>query len=257
MITINSIEIMDIFSLDYIFLRFSIEDTLENISSYQFNIHRSNSEHEGYELLASNVTGFSYSDYNVNLYNTAIHFYYKVECVNLITGDKSMSNICSEYKGRVRDCIAQGIISNYNMYLDNVLNTDEVYLLKKKRFGTRCSCFDDIRGKSKNSRCPICFSTKYVGGYYASEKMKICTSNSPAKTEKFDVTESSELVAPIQAWTSNSPLIEIGDIIVDSNNDRYVVASWQPTYKNYMLLKQVVDLQRLPKSDIGYNVLVK
>jgi hypothetical protein len=257
MIKVDSIKIMDSFSLDYVLINFTIEDTTEDVNGYSFNIYRSNDEEDGYELISTDVIDFSFIDYNVNLYNNAIKFYYKVEVVNRLTGEKLMSEIRSEYKGRQRDNTAQAIIENYNIYLNNVLGVDDVYLLKKKRFGTYCSCYDDIRGRSNNSKCHLCYSTKYAGGYFAPKVMKVSVVNSPGKAETFDITETSEQTAPIQMWTANYPLIQIGDVIVDSNNDRYVVAGWQPTYKNYMLIRQTIDLQKLPKSDVTYLIPVK
>jgi hypothetical protein len=45
----------------------------------------------------------------------------------------------------------------------------------------------------------------------------------------------------------------VNDVLVDRNNDRFIVTNWQPTYKDYYLIKQIVQVQKIPKADIVYT----
>lgn len=43
----------------------------------------------------------------------------------------------------------------------------EGYLLKRKLFGTECSCLDTQTKEVRNANCDQCYGTGFVGGYYA------------------------------------------------------------------------------------------
>ena len=71
--------------------------------------------------------------------------------------------------------------------------------------------------------------------------------------EDMDIKGTFKENSPRQFWTSNYPLIQEGDIIVDTlTSDKYTVTSWQPSYKNGFLIRQTVQMTRLPEASI-YN----
>lgn len=257
MIKVNDITVTDQFGSDYLYVKFSINDTIEDLSKFQFNIYRSNTPEEGFEIIDEGIIDFFYVDNDVNLYDTSIDYYYKIEIVDTTTNRKEMSDIIGTYKGREGDQYASYLVSVYNTYLDAAINNSEMILLPKKHFGNVCNdCYDEIRERCKNPNCMTCYGTRFVGGYFSPQKIKVSFFNSPALVEKFNLTDVGEDQTPIQFWTSNYPVIQINDILVDINNNRYIVVSWQPTYKNFYLVKQIVGIQRLPKSNVIYKIPV-
>jgi hypothetical protein len=129
-----------------------------------------------------------------------------------------------------------------------------MFLLQRKHNGQLCPlCYDKIRKRASDSNCSVCYSTKYVGGYYSPVTIYTSLLNSAGKTNEFTINKDSESLAPIQLWISNFPLIRVNDVLVDRNNDRFIVTNWQPTYKDYYLIKQIVQVQKIPKADIVYT----
>ncbi|MCX8074094.1 MAG: hypothetical protein N2749_00710 [Clostridia bacterium] len=256
MLCVDKIKIDDQYGVDFLEISFTLKDSTEDITEYQFNILRSNNSDDEYFVIATDIKDFVYKDNSVNLYNTMIKYYYKIEIINKVTGEKILSDP-KIYTGREPDQYAEALIEINNIYLDNVIDNEEVYLLKRKRTGKLCDCYDDVRGRSRIINCPNCYGTKYVGGYYKPQKLKVAYYNSVGKLPRFEINDTGESDSSIQLWTSNYPVIQNDDIIIDRNNNRYIINNWQPTYKNFYLVKQVFQMQKLPKSNIIYKFPVE
>ena len=61
---------------------------------------------------------------------------------------------------------AQLFFRNYNW-------AEDAYILRYKKTGKKCKCFDLDFGKSKNLSCPHCYGGGYVGGFYTPLPTKI------------------------------------------------------------------------------------
>jgi len=253
MIQLKVLTVSDQFGFDFLNIAFSLADTSEDITEYQFDLLKSCNDSEAFVTISQDIKDFNFIDSDVNLYNIDIKYYYKIKITNKITQEELFSDV-SEFTTNEPDAYASELIYMYNTYLETAINNDPVRLLKKKRSGTICSCFDDVRGRAKTANCEICYGTKYVGGYYSSKEIRVSYFNSPNVIQKFDVANVADDNSPIQVWASNYPLIQNDDIIVDKNNTRYIVSSYQPTYKNFYLLKQVFQMQRLPRSNVAYKI---
>jgi hypothetical protein len=256
MLQIKELKISDKFGIDFLNITFSIQETSEDITKYRFDLLRSYHYIEEYEIIASDIKDFNYADNTVNLYNIAIKYYYKVQITNIETNEVSLSDPV-QFSVNEPDEYAIALVSQYNLYLETAINNESMLLLKKKHSGEICSCYDDVRGRNRVANCEICYNAKYVGGYYSPQELRVAYFNSPSRIEKFDVADVGEDETPIQLWTSGYPLIQVGDLFVDKNNARYIVMSWQPTYKNFYLLKQVVQIQRVPRSNVIYKIPIK
>ena len=253
MIQLKTLVVSDQFGLDFLNISFSLADTSEDITEYQFDLLRSNNDKEAFVVIAKDIKNFKFVDSDVNLYRIDLKYYYKVQITNKVNSEILFSDI-SEFTTNEPDSYASALISMYDLYLETAINNNPVRLLKKKRSGEICSCFDEVRNRAKTTRCEICFGTKYVGGYYSAEELRISYFNSPSIVQKFDAANVADDESPIQAWASNYPLIQNDDILVDKNNSRYVISSYQPTYKNFYLLKQTFQMQRLHRSNIAYKM---
>jgi hypothetical protein len=206
-------------------------------------------------MIATNLKSFEYKDEGAYLLNSEINHYYKVEAVSLDTGEKKMSSIYGEYKAGHQDVYAQSLIYQYKVYPENI-NNNKLALLKKRRFGTLCSCYDDIRGKSNTSNCHLCYNTKYAGGYYLPELILASFLNTAMTNRVFTITDDGEEPSPIQLWSLPYPRIQNDDIIADENNIRYIVTNWQPHIKNGFMIRQTFQIQKLPKTNVIYTIPV-
>jgi hypothetical protein len=253
MIAIKSINVSSLFSTNFLYISFSIDNTDEDLANYQFILYKSNSPNFGYILCKSDIKSFYYADDDVDLHDLTIEYYYKIEVINKITFERKMSDIYGKYRSVEPDNIASTIAYTYKQYLYNTVNNPEMYLLTRKRFGQVCSCYDDIRGRSEPRGCTLCYGTSFTGGYFDPYKIKVCLLNTSVKTEDFSVSADSETESPIQLWTLNYPPIYPDDILIDKDNNRFIVMNSVPSVKNYFILRQIITVQKMPKSNVIYK----
>jgi hypothetical protein len=254
MIDIQSISVTDQFGLNSLVIDFAIQDTSENLSNYRFDLYKANHQTQPYFLVASNITDFTYRDFAINLYDISINYYYKVRITDVRTNESKLSEVYGEYKYARANVHALGIVEIHEIYLENVVG-NKMLLLKKKRTGQVCSCFDDIRRRSNPVKCTICYGAKYVGGYYSPYELYTNFLNPPTKIEYFAQNDVGEWEGtPLQLWTQNYPLVQVQDVVIDRNNNiRYVVTNCHPSYMNFYLIRQTFQIQRLPDSNVVYQ----
>lgn len=261
MINIKDISILNQLSTDYLMVKFDIEDTDEPLTDYVFGVYRSlyPEDDTTYEPIVDSLTDFQYQDTTVNLLRYDVNYYYKIRVTNTNTGESVLSSSYGHLYNIQPDPISA--ISLYeSQKLLEMLDNDPVYVLLRRRSGTRCpACWDSIRKQSNISNCQVCYGTGYSPGYSVPISTRI-SYMSPISPEQFVV--SSDRVAveesPINAWISNYPIVVPGDIIVDSKyNYRYLINGLQPIKRNYkFLLRQIVTMQKLPPSNIIYKLSI-
>lgn len=261
MIKLKNLKAISDMSLDYLVIKWEIEDTVESLKNYKYNIYRcigADSEEE-YELLDS-VPGdvFEYYDITATQHKRGIHFYYKV----------IPEHSSSESVGEQKKCISlydesKDVYANYmryvnNVYLDVVGNKDG-YILIKRRFGQKCTrCWDDIRRQHRHHNCPSCFGTGYEGGYHTPYKIKFNhITSSFGAFENVGMDGRGDNMQDIGIWTKSYPLISVGDIFVNENNDRFKITQVQRTTKNNeFVLRQILNMQLLSTSDPVYDIII-
>ena len=255
MIDVTKIEVLNMFNTETLLIRFAIEDTMEDINNYKFDVLRSNSPLTDYDIIEEDIKNFEYIDSNVNLYRSSLLYFYKIRTTNINSGEVATTDFYGQFTYREPDNIALTVMHQYDTYLDNVINNPSVHILQRKKFGTRCGCWDDIRMQRKKEFCEECYNTGYTGGYYSPVAVKINYLSTEAGMQQLiQQTDNGEQSNPIQAWIKNLPIVSIGDIIIDNINRRYEVINWQPTTKNGYLLRQVLTLSKLPASNIAYKI---
>lgn len=252
MLEVSKISIDQKFSSKFLLVEFEICNTMEDINDYQFDILRSNAFNGDYEVIAIDVKDFSFKDYSVNLLNPTIEYFYKIRIIDKIGNDVYESNV---KKLIIKNDDEYITYFNYinNKYLCDVIADDKLKLLKRKRFGTYCECYDDVREKSKKANCTSCYGTKFAGGYFPPVDISVNYLNSPSLTEEFDIKGISQNESPVQFWTTSFPKIHQGDIIVLPDNSRCKVISWSNSDKNNVSLRQTVTIQKIPESDVIYK----
>lgn len=254
MLYVNKIYVTDQFGLDRLLVTFSINNTPESLDDYRFDLYRSLNPENDWNLLAVDVQNFSYEDYNVNLFNRSLHYYYKVLVTKISTGDEAWSDLVGSYMGHTGDNYANAIIAIESKYLDNVVANTKLDLYKRRQSGQICSCYDEVRRRS-DPKCPICLGTQIVGGYYPPVTMNVNFFNVMQRQHRMEPFGDFDDTAPQQLWTKNYPLIANEDVFVDQFNDAHIVTNWTPSYKNSFLLRQTMAVARIPRTSIFYQIL--
>lgn len=243
---------------DFVNITFAIDDTSEDISKYKFSLYRSFACNGDFELVLDNILEFECNDYSAYTNNPEILHFYKILVTDTKTGKSEMS---AEFTtpSAPQDQYAFYLCNIYDTYLESVIDNPTFYLLKRIRMGEVCECFDDVRGTSSDQdRCPICFGMGYKGGFFKSIPIKLNLQNAQSKQEEMHIAGTVENKSPIQAWTSGYPIIQEGDMIVDTlHGDRFIVMSWQPSYKTGYLIRQSIQMIDVQESSLLYSVPLK
>lgn len=254
MIKVRELNILNNFSTSYLLIKFSIDSTDENIDDYRFDILKSKTVSEDFSVIAYDVKNFQKYDHEVNLLKQTNQFLYKIRVTNLITGQVEESE-AAKIQFREPDSTALSIMHQYNIYLKNIIKNPPIHIFQKKRFGQKCNCWDDIRKQRKREFCMECYNTGFIGGYYSGIKTEMSYLSTDSSLQQLiSQSDIGEQASPIQIWIKNLPLVQPGDIIVDNLNRRYEVINWQPTVKNGYILRQILNLSKLPAADIAYKI---
>lgn len=254
MITIKKINVSNKFNTKFINITFEIEDTYENLSNYRFDLYKAYCESDEFKLTYSNIQNFECNDYDISILNPEVQYHYKIKVINIKTGESSFSDEVALVTAR-EDEYTFYFDYIYETYLDTVIDNENGILLKRKRTGEKCECFDDVRGARNTDRCPICYGTGYKGGFFDPIPIKVCYNNATAKTETFSPTSTFEADSPLQFWTVGYPYIQENDIFINGlTGERCTVTQWQPSYKNGYLIRQTITCDKLPESSIFYNI---
>ena len=231
----------------------------EELVDYRFSVHMSQSPQDDFLKINSDEDNIITLEYIYEIpygINFGTPLYFRVGITNTLTQEYVLSNIFSSLYLTPTDVVAEAIIYQYNYFLENILERPPMKLLIKKKFGPRCpSCWDEYSQEITRSSCPDCYDTGYQYGYAPPVNIRVSISE-PGFVEKLDIgsiVESQNAI--VSAWTSNYPLVYPRDIIVDEFNRRFVVLQSQPTTKDGRIyLRQLLQLQLIPPTDIIYTI---
>ena len=256
MITITKINVIANFN-SFLSIQWDTNATSqEELAEYYFSVYMSQSPQDNFSKVnVDNIVALEYIydiPYGIN-FGTPLYF--RIGITNIATGEYVLSDIFASLYLTPTDPVAEAIIYQHNYFLENILGRPPMKLLIKKKFGPRCpSCWDEYGQEITKSSCPDCYDTSYENGYSPAVDIYVSISE-PGFSEKLDVgniTESQNIIIP--AWTSNYPLVYPRDVIVDELNRRFVVIQSQPTTKDGRIyLRQMLQLQLIPSTDIIYN----
>jgi hypothetical protein len=220
-----------------------------------FRLWRSGSPESGFTVIQNRLTVPFYEDLNVNLYDEADKYYYKVESLDSSGGVSGTSAVMTARYNKP-DNVANKVLYEIKVVL-RMMRNPPVYLLIRKRTLDHCTeCWNPITKRPKFANCLACFGTGNIGGYYA--PFPVLMSSDVSQSVSISNGEDSNLVklTPINAWMSNSPLMNPDDVIVDVMNRRYNIQQVIPRTRSQYVIRQILQLVPLEKGHPAYNVSV-
>ena len=134
MVDIKDIVVSANYGTKCLLVTFTTTDCAEDFSRYRFDIYRSYSVSGPFELYSSDVQSMEFVDNRVNLLNTTIHYYYKVNVVDIVDGTAKMSDKVGYIENHPADNYASAIADIERMYLQNAINNDIIYLAKSMKY---------------------------------------------------------------------------------------------------------------------------
>lgn len=174
-----------------------------------------------------------YVDLCQRTYDAQDDFYYRVRLVLPSVADP-LTGTCKVYQSQPQQ--ANGLWSKRDWLLAREICRKEYlmqrkrtnltavgHILKRRRYGTQCpDCREYDTGEVLNGKCPVCFGTGFIGGYYSAIKLTI-TSNAPwARQFKRDGQVSLRNDIVRESRCVSYPFPNSGDVWVRKDNgERY------------------------------------
>lgn len=252
MIHIRSVDVQTL-STDRLYIRWTIEDTAEDIYDYHFTVYKAAGEAGPWEILADDIVDrYELVDFDVTLDRTWKTHVYKVRITHRQSGEYDESQPTS--LGAPPDLIALEI-RRRELLLWKEYAGKRAIVLQRKEFGPRCSCYDPVLEKRLVSRCPTCFDTTFVGGYLQPIWMWMQFSPSPKTLTYFRETqltyEQTVVLAP------PVPELHPRDVIVEPDSPRrWRVVQAKRTERFRTPVHQELMLSLIPGGDIEYQIPV-
>ena len=226
-----------------------------NIAGEIFNLYRSENNLNNFELIREGLNQPFYLDEDVNMYNAALNYYYKVEGMSgsLIVGTDGPASL--NYSGA--DNIAVKVIHEAQTAL-RVMNNPGVWFLLKQRKSTPCPvCWNPITKKPKFSNCDVCGGTGKLQGYHPPIPSRISQDVSQFTMSSGPEDSENVKLSPIRAWIMNVPLVYPEDVMVDVTNQRFKVVNVARRTKSQYVIRQILDLVPLDKGHPSYNIQIE
>jgi hypothetical protein len=218
-----------------------------------FRLWRSGSPESGFTVIQNRLTVPFYEDVDVNLYDEANKYYYKVEVLNDLGVVVRTSEVMTARYNKP-DKVANKVIYESKVVL-RAMNNPPVYLLIRKRVVDHCTeCWNPVTKRTMYANCPTCFGTGNIGGYYT--PFPVLMSSDVSQMISISNGEDSNLVklTPINAWMGNSPLMSPDDVVVDAMNRRYNVQQVIPRTRSQYVIRQILQLVPLEKGHPAYDI---
>ena len=259
MITLETLEVTS-FNFGQRTLNWTVESTTESISDYELNIYRAEFYPQGdvldqMVLVASGITAESYdwTDYTISGYEYSQHreFYYAAVPTNEST------SVQGDYVGPSTVIAQADFIADFVKLEQGIgfrLTGQPLAVLKKKTFGTYCTCYDSTLGRQTESNCEDCYDTGFDGGYYDSIIVSGILNAYPKRQMIMDwgVWEPGDAMMTLQSY----PVISPDDVLVDRVNKRWKIITVNPTNKSMSLIIQNCQIRLIPKSDAIYQFTI-
>ena len=133
------------------------------------------------------------------------------------------------------------------------------YLLKRRRWGEPCTvCTDWDTEEIKNAKCPVCYGTGFVGGYFEPVHYWVSPSE-PGKQRRTTTQDTGQGIIEDRTRLGrgvNCPWLDTEDLWIESNSDRryFVQTVREVTYRGLPILFDPIELRMAPATDVVYTV---
>lgn len=223
-----------------------------DIAGEQYDIFRSTHEEGDYELLTTTMLP-CHLDTEVSLAEPETRYFYKIR--SLIQGEQKFSQWFT-FRYEKPDRMAMKMIREYETVL-RVMRNPPMTLLVRKRFGQKCpNCYNEITQKRNFADCTVCDGSGELTGYHAPHAIQVSREMSTYQSSLQPEDMAKVELSPISGWSLPVPSIAPDDILVDSENQRYVVTYVQPRTKSQSVIRYMFQASPLEKGHPVYNISI-
>lgn len=202
-----------------------------------FYVQKSTSPIDGWVTIAKRTimdTGFLDENANNSMNRHHIEYY------RILAPTSSYVFGVANVEGTI-DPYGSEIARRHRILLSKGRNGNLTHVFIKTRNGERCPrCWDEILQERVTIDCRECNDTGFIVGYHNPIPTHISFGPETVAVQ-VDVDGPSPAPNDVSAWTSNFPLLNIGDIIVEEKGYRF----WEVKQVNLTMHKRVVTRQEL------------
>lgn len=244
---------------EYMHIQWSIDDP--NGAAGLIEVGRSGSPEGPFEILDDSIdsTVFFYQDFEVAKGGLSQNYWYRIRVASRLNPDEKIYSLPAtvEFKAQPhRYRLARKARRDLYVTLSR-LNGSIYILLKKKRFGSRCTtCYNEFTQDVVLSSCGECYGTSYSGGYH--DPVSLWGKLDPTVIQQQFGTQGITEVAMLGFVTLDYPLIDQEDILVEmQTNRRFIVKQKMQTQASGIPVHQDLQLSELARTAIEYSIPVR
>lgn len=240
---------------EYMHIQWSISDPNGAVGNIE--IARSGSPEGPFEVIADKLPKdvFYFQDFEVSKFGLSQNFWYRLRVSSNLNPEEEVLSppVTVEHKIQPhRFRLARKARRDLYITLSR-LNGSVFILLKKKRFGSRCTtCYNEFTQDVVLSTCGECYSTGYEGGFH--DPVSIWGKIDPTAIQQQFGTQGVSEIARLGFVTLDYPLIDLEDVIIDiQTNRRFKVMQKLQTESSNIVVHQDLQISELARTAIEYS----
>jgi hypothetical protein len=243
---------------EYMHIQWSISDPNGFVGNIE--LARSGSPEGPFTVLEQNLPKdtFFYQDFEVAKNGLSQNYWYRLRVSSSANPEEKVLSlpVTVEYKAQPhRFRLARKARRDLYITLSR-LNGSVFMVLKKKRFGPRCTtCFNTFTQDVVVSTCGECYSTGYQGGFH--DPISIWGKIDPTVIQQQFGTQGISEMARLGFVTLDYPLLDLEDILIEiQTNRRFKVLQKVQTESSNIVVHQDLQLSELSRTAIEYSIPV-
>lgn len=224
-----------------------------DIDGNRYEVFRSTHEAGDYEFLTATSHPF-HLDEQVSLAEPDTKYFYKIR--STVEGEQTLSDWFT-FRYEKPDRIAMKIIREYTTML-KMMQNPPMTLLARKRFARKCpNCYNPISNKRRFSECDVCDGNGEMSGYHLPFSLQVSRdiSSFQASLQPEDIGKVD--ISPISGWVLPVPSIAPDDILIDQENQRYIITSVQVRTKSQSVVRYMFQASPLEKGHPAYQLKIE
>lgn len=236
--------------LDFHEVSWEIGDTHADVLDYNFQVLKSESPSGPFEPLGGPFEDrYLVLDTDIRVGHRWRKYFYKVLVTHKRLGTTSESDPVAHDADP--DLITLELRRHMQLLMQEFAGR-MCWVLPRRTFGQRCSCYSPTLNKQTRSNCPTCFDVGFVRGYL-----------SPIETwMQIDPSPKTEQVASVgKMQQSNTtarlgyyPPLKPGDLIIEAENRRWKIVQVNQTEKGRAALHQEISMHEIPLRDVEFRI---
>lgn len=238
-----------------LYVSWEIEPTFDDVLDYDFRVMRSESPHGPFDYITEKfVDKFLFIDSSVDVETRGNRiWFYKIEITRRSTDEVLLSHPRSQSPD---ETLIARELRRQAMLIYSRASGRRCWLFPVRTFGQRCTyCYDPIMKQQTRSRCPQCYDTTYVRGYF--DPIEIHAQFEPTpKRMTGDLVRIEKMTGQL-AFMGCYPEVKPLDLLVEAENTRWVVREIHPNEMARTIVRQKLVMDEVEKGSIQFELPVK